>query len=98
MQCICSVIINSAFLCYKLCHSVAELKHSASLKRRKQFGRTGITSLQGVSDSFGLEGSKCLGLDKDSWLQNYTAGKYKAFKQAVCLEDMLIFHTGAQKL
>lgn len=73
---VCALLVTSAFPCKKLCVSVAKLEHSAALKEEKQFDRTDISSLQGVSDSFGLEGSKCLGLHKDSWLLNHTSERY----------------------
>lgn len=56
--------------CVSNCESVL---HSAALKEEKPFNRTKISSLQGVPDSFGLDWSKCLGLHKDSWLQNDTS-------------------------
>lgn len=68
--------MTSAFPSEQSCVSVAKLEHSAVLKEEKLFDRTEISSLQGVSDSFGLEGSKCLGLLKDIWLQSDTSERY----------------------
>lgn len=73
---------------------VCVFEHSAALKEEKPFD----SSLQGVSDSFGLERSKCLGLHKDSWASEwYFREILKPLKQAVCLEYMLIFHAVAEE-
>lgn len=77
------VLVISAYV--SDCVSAVKSEHSAALKEEKMFDRTEISSLQGVSDSFGLEGSKCLGLHKDIWLQNDTSERHKVRKPAVCL-------------
>lgn len=48
--------MTSAFQRKQLCASVARLERSSALKEKKLFDRSEISSLQGVSDSFGLEG------------------------------------------